>query len=574
MLEHSNAAAPSEQSLAHRAMAGLPELMSHWAFPSLLLAVAAVALYWPATGFDFVNFDDHTYFAQNREVTAGLSWDGFVWALGSFHTGNWHPLTWLSFMLDATLFGGGPAGPHFTNLILHAANGVLLFLLLRQLTGANWRSALVAGLFVCHPLNVESVAWVSERKNVLSTLFWLLATMAYVAHARGVGSQGSNEPQAQTRVARRPSLPYWLAVGLFALGLMSKPMLVTLPFVLLLLDYWPLGRWRMDAPGWHRQLLRLTLEKAPFFLLTALMCGVTLAAQHYGKALQSIATYPLGARIENALISCCLYLGKAFWPANLAVFYPHTGHWPPVTVAAALFLGAACVAAVRLGRRWPFVFTGWFWFLGTLIPVVGLVQVGHQSMADRYAYVPAIGIFILLSWGAAAAATRWKLSGLMTATAGLALIAAAVCTRHQLGYWQNDAKLFRHALAVTPNNDYLTCMALTKIGSYLHQNGLPNEAMEYYHAVIQIDPDYLIAHVQLGLALDSVGRLEEAADEYAQAIRIDPDNYAPRFNLGSVLARLGRRDEAIEQFRQVLRIKPGTEPAIQRLQGLGVSPPY
>jgi hypothetical protein len=548
----------------------LAEFVADPVIVCLLLAMVVLALYWPATKFQFVNYDDLDYFVKNPHVQGGLGWKGLLWALGSGDMSNWHPLTWLSLMLDVTLFGSGePAGPHFTNILFHAVNSALLFWLLRRLTGAHWRSAFVAGLFALHPLNVESVAWVSERKNVLSTFFWLLTLLAYVRYAQG---RSNAERRASSVRGDGSPLDYYLALFFFALGLMSKPMLVTLPFVLLLLDYWPLGRFEHSTVNPQPSAIwRLAWEKAPFFLLSAVSCVVTFLVQQQGKAVQSIGRYPIGGRIENALVSYCRYLGKTFWPENLTIFYPHPGHWPLVLVVlAAAFVLAASLAGLCWGKRFPYFITGWFWFLGTLIPVIGLVQVGPQAMADRYAYVPLIGIFIIISWGAAEVFARWKLPKMIIAImAGLVLTACASRTRDQLGCWQNDGALFRHAIAVTPNylKGYLT------LGNYYENQGFLNEAMDNYHTAIRIDPDNVAGHVKFGTILDQIGRTEEAVSEFREAVRLDPHGPEVRYNLGCELFRLGRRNEAIEQFKEALRLKPDFAIAEQSLHALDVSPP-
>ena len=547
----------------------------------LLLAMVTLALYWPATSFEFINYDDTDYFVKNSHIQNGLGWNGILWAFGSAEASNWHPLTWLSLMLDVSLFGsGGPAGPHFTNILFHAVNSVLLFWLLRRLTGAHWRSALVAGLFAVHPLNVESVAWVSERKNVLSTFFGLLTLLAYARYVQcvtsGTWQVTRTEAAGSSCVTRHSSLFYLLALLFFALGLMSKPMLVTLPFVLLLLDHWPLGRWRMDSfRDWRGRLPRLLLEKAPFFLLSAMACVLTLLVQRQGEAVQSAGLFPFSGRVGNMLVAYSRYLGKTFWPENLTVFYPHPGYWPlSATVPAAAFILAVCLIVVWQGRRFPFLVIGWLWFLGTLIPVIGLVQVGRQAMADRYTYVPLIGIFIVISWGAAEVFARWKFPKMIIAImTGLVLTAYAFRTRDQLGYWQNDGTIFQRVLAVTPNNDYAECLARFKLGLYLHRTGRVDEAIANYHRVIQIEPDNLPAHVNLGNALDATGRLDAAAGEFRTAVRINPRSYMPHYNLGFELSCLGQRDEAIKELRQALRIKPDFAEAKQRLRELEASPP-
>jgi protein O-mannosyl-transferase len=587
MMQSSDPTSPSERPGSTRVKSRVAEFMGDPVILCASLVMVTVALYWPASGFQFVNYDDPDYFVKNAHVRSGLSWGGFFWACGSGDASNWHPLTWLSLMLDVTLFeSGGPAGPHFTNILFHAANSVLLFWLLRRLTGAHWRSAFVAGLFALHPLNVESVAWVAERKNVLSTFFWLLTLLAYTRYAQKrsrvepsplrYAAPGCRESSGCAAVpalgSRPPTLDYSLALLFFALGLMSKPMLITLPFVLLLLDHWPLGRWQMDSfPDWRGRLPRLLLEKTPFFLLSAASGVLTLLVQQQGEAVQSAGLFPFSVRMGNTFVSYCRYLGKAFWPDNLAVFYPHPGHWPPAMVAtAATFVFAASLAIWRLGRRFPFLITGWFWFLGTLIPVIGLVQVGRQAIADRYTYVPLIGIFIIISWGAAEIFARARSARAMAViTAGVVLTACAWHAKAQLGYWQNDGTLFRHALAVTRNN----YVAHYNLGIYLAKNGRPKEAMDNYCAAIRFDPSRMDPHLNLGIILESVGQLNEAANEYREAVRLDPNSHAAHFNLGCVLVNLGQRDEAIEQFREVLRLKPGFVLAVQRLRELGIPPP-
>jgi hypothetical protein len=381
----------------------------------LLLFLVTLACYWSVVSCDFITYDDPDYFAANPHVQAGVTMKGVVWAFRTDHLSSRYPLTWLSFMLDAELFGKGASGPHLTNLLLHLANTVLMFLLLRRLTGAHWRSAVVAALFALHPLRVEPVAWISERKGLLSTLFWLLSVWAY---ARAVAGEKwrVTKPEELTvasdssLVTRHSSRFYWLALLFFACGLMSKPMVVTLPFALLLLDYWPLGR--IDLSMIRSQpstLLRLVLEKIPFFALAAASCAVTFWVNRKFGNMVALADTSMSARIENTFISYARYVGKTFWPVNLALPYPLSGHWPwGAVVCATLLLVALTVVAFWLGWRRPYVLVGWFWFLGTLVPVIGLIQWGSQAMADRFTYVPLIGLFIILAWGAGELAARWS----------------------------------------------------------------------------------------------------------------------------------------------------------------------
>ena len=572
----------------------------------LMLAVVVFWLYSPAIRFGFSSYDDPGYFARNPHVQAGLGWDGMVWAFRSVVVCNWHPLTMLSLMLDATLAGTlDPSVPHFTNLLLHAINSVLLFLLLQHLTGARWRSLFVAGLFALHPLNVESVVWIAERKNVLSTCFWWLTIFAYARYVQDVtsgkcpafatlppspgfgatgrrGKQVTRTESILSRVTCRPaeasakaghvSRFYWLALACFALGLMSKPMLVTLPFVLLLLDDWPWGRWRLtSAREWRVRLPGLAWEKAPFFILSGLSCATAILAQQHGHAMTFMDRYPLGGRIENALVSYLRYLCKTCWPVDLTILNPHPGHWPAwmIAVAATLILATSFIV-IRSGEKYRYLGTGWFWFLGTLIPVIGVIQVGPQSMADRYAYVPLVGIFIMASWGVFQIFQGLKFPGpAMFAAAGVVLVALACQSRKQLDYWQNDETLFRHALAVTKNN----VVAHLMLGADLADAGRLDEAIKNYRAALVLAPNDTFAanvHCNLGSVLRRAGQLVEAEKEYREAVRLDPGFYLAHYGLGHLLKSTGRREEAIEQFTITLRLKPEWPEPRQRLQELGV----
>jgi protein O-mannosyl-transferase len=465
-------------------------------------------------------------------------------------------VTWLSHMLDAQMFGPGPAGPHVVNLLFHVANSVLLFLVLRGLTAAHWRSALVAALFALHPLHVESVAWVAERKDVLSTLFWLLSLWAYGRYARTrsrVEGRGSRAEGVPALDARRSMLDYSLALVFMALGLMAKPMLVTLPFVLLLLDYWPLQRvagLSFRAGPWRR----LILEKVPFFVLAAASGIVTFIAQQKAGAVNPLSTLTLVARLENAVISYARYLGKTFWPVHLAVPYPHPGHWPigPVLLAIVLMAGLTA-AAWQLRRRLPFLFTGWFWFVGTLVPVIGLVQVGHQSLADRYTYVPLIGIFIALAWCAAAVAGRARLPAAISgATALLILGACAARTMDQLRHWRNSETLFRHTIAAFKDSGF----ACDNLGSFLSGQGRWGEAEGCYREALRINARDPIAHDGLACCRLYQGHMDEAIAGFRRALELNPGQAITLFNLGSALAMLSQYDQAIECYRAALQLRP------------------
>jgi protein O-mannosyl-transferase len=526
-----------------------------------LLALVTIAVYWPATRCDFVNYDDNIYVTENPHVQGGLNWEGVKWAFGN--TGQaayWVPVMWLSHELACQFFGLNPWGHHLINVLLHAANTALVFVLLRGLTGATWRSLVVAALFGLHPLRVESVAWVTERKDVLSTFFGLLALIAYTRYVEKSKVQ-SPTPPAREQASK---VFYGLALVFFALGLMSKPMLVTLPFVMLLLDYWPLQRVSSfkfsvssHVPSPHHSItppLRLLLEKLPFFGLAAVVAVVTFLTQKQGGVVAPVESLPLGARGENALISYCRYLGKLFWPVDLAVFYPHPGYWPVAQVLlAGVLMLAITVLFIVAWRRHPFLLMGWLWFCGTLVPVIQLVQSGGQAMADRFTYVPSLGVLILVVWGAYELTRRWRYQELALSVAGgLAIILCVGLTRQQLGYWRDSEALFRHALAVTQNN-YLAHKAL---GIVLGMQGRTDEAINQFQEAIRLAPDYTEAHYSLGIAFERKGQTDEAIHQFQETIRLKPDYAEAHFSLGTGLAMKGRLDDAIKQFQEAIRLNP------------------
>ena len=508
----------------------------------LILVLPTLGVYWEVRNFDFVTFDDYTYVAENPNVQSGLSKSGLVWAFTRSHASNWHPVTWLSHMLDCQLFGLNPGMHHLNNLIFHTANTLLLFLVLGRMTGALWRSAFVSALFALHPLHVESVAWVAERKDVLSTLFWMLTMWAYV------------------RYSERPSLTrYLLIFPFFILGLMSKPMLVTLPFVLLLMDYWPLGRLQSTLPEKGGKLktpklavLRLIAEKIPLFVLVALLSVVTFLAQE--EAVQSLDNFHLKARIANGLVSYAAYIRKMFWPNDLSIFYPY-----PQTLqlwqatASGFFLITMTILFVRMGKRRPFILVGWLWYLGTLFPVIGLVQVGTHAMADRYTYIPLIGLFIMIAWGIPDLLGNWLYrKQVLRISAGLLLVILAVCTWLQVRYWKDSIVLFTHAIDVTDDN----WMAHNNIGFPLVQQGRNIEAIAHFSKAVRIKPDYAEAHVNLANSYGLEGRFEEAKQHFFDAIRINPDLADAYMNLGVIFARQGNLDKAINHFAAALRVNP------------------
>ena len=480
---------PTQKSQPARQFAsGLSHLLARPLWTGALLAIITAALYWPAVGFDYVNYDDPQFITTNPHVLGGLTWENVRWAFGTGLDGNWIPLTWLSYMLDMEWFGPTATGQHLTNILLHAANTALVFLLFRRLTGAHWPSAVLAGLFGWHPLHVESVAWISERKDVLSTFFGLLSLWAYACHAQRV----TRTESILSRFTFHVSHFYWPALLFFILGLMCKPMLVTLPFVLLLLDYWPLRRIGSESVPTHRITpTRLVGEKIPFFLLAAIASALTIFVQLQGRALESLASRPVSARIANALVAYAGYLGKTFWPVDLANPYPLVRHWPwgLVLASGALVMGLS-VWAVLAARKRPYGLAGWLWFLGTMIPVIGLVQVGSQSMADRYTYLPLLGVFWIVVWAAADLVARWRLPGGLVALATLLVLGTcAARTRVQLDYWRNGESLFRHAIALTENN----FIAYDGLGRALYNQGRLDEAVYYCLKSLEIRPRYEVA---------------------------------------------------------------------------------
>jgi tetratricopeptide (TPR) repeat protein len=532
---------------------------------ALALAVAVVWLYAPVRDFAFVTFDDPEYVAKNPHLRGGLSWGGVRWAFTTPYAANWHPLTWLSHMLDWQLYESWAGGHHLTSVALHGLSAGLLLMTLVRLTGAPWESTVAAAAFALHPLRIESVAWVSERKDVLATLWWVAAMLAYARY-----------------VERRSVGRYALVVAAFALGLLAKPMVVTLPFALLLLDCWPLDRVRRE--GWRR----LVLEKVPLLALSAGAAIVTFRVQSSAGAVASLEHQPLPARLENAVLAYVTYAWKTIWPSRLAVFYPQATSYPAVEVAAALgVLVAATVVALRAWRRRPYLLVGWLWFLGTLVPVIGVVRAGDQAMADRFTYIPTIGLVVAGAWLAGEAARRstraWWTA---TAVATVVLAAWSVATAAQLQTWRDSRALYVHALAVTTRNHLAdgnlgllllderkvdeamghfraavearpaSPKAHVNLGVGLATLGRHDEALREYEAAVQLDPNLPVAQYNLGLELSERGRVEEARAHYEAAIRLDPDYAPPHVNLGLVLANAGRLDDAIVHYRRAIALDP------------------
>jgi tetratricopeptide (TPR) repeat protein len=515
-----------------------------------LLLLFTAGLYWPVRDFRFSVYDDQPYIVWNAHVRTGLSWGNAAWAFTTFHEANWHPMTWLSHMADVEAYGLDPGGHHLTNLAFHLANTGMLFALLTALTGALWRSALVAALFAVHPLHVESVAWVAERKDVLST-FLLVATLgAYLRHARRPGSG---------RLA--------VVALVFGIGLLAKPMLVTLPFALLLLDWWPLGRVaRGSVPPASRpvahQWRALVFEKLPLFALAAASCVVTVLAQRRGGALQSIAVIPAGQRLANALVSYSAYLVKTAWPSGLGAMYPLAPGGPPLwkTAASAAALGAISWAVVRGRNSRPAAVTGWLWYLGTLVPVIGVVQVGSQARADRYTYVPLIGVFIAVAWvlgDTLSARPQAAVRGRIAVCIVLAGLAATA--REQLGYWRDATTLNQRTLAVTGS----AWDALMRSAAMHEAHGDLAAAEAAYRRVLEISPDHPVALNNLGLVLVGRGRQEEGIASIRAAIRARPDYAEAFYNLGALLLNQGRLREAVAPFAEALRLKPDIKEAAE-----------
>jgi tetratricopeptide (TPR) repeat protein len=503
-----------------------------------LLAAATCAAFAGVLRNGWIFFDDPRYVYENPHINHGWRLDSALWFLSHAHGENWHPLTSWSHMLDVQLFGLEPAGPHAVNLLLHALNAVLLVLVLYRLTGGWWRSAAVGALFALHPLRVESVAWVSERKDVLSGLLFVLTLEAY-----------------RRWVARPGRLRHVALIVVFVLGLMAKPMLVTVPFVLVLLDVWPLGRLRgqggeRGAGSPARPLLGLIVEKWPLFVLAASSAVVTFFVQRQGGAVASVEVISLGRRLANALVSYWQYIGKTLWPDRLAPFYPMTPR--PGLVPALAAVGLVLVTLVVVGqvRKRPYLAVGWLWYLGMLVPVIGLIQVGVQAYADRYTYLPVIGLVIALAWGAGDLVARSRPGRIVAASAcAFALVGLSAATVRQVALWKSTTTLFSHALAVTRDNP----VAHQNLGDVLLKRGEVLPAMQHFEETIRLAPGFADAHNKLGSALGSLGRYDEAITQFQEAIRLG-DNAQFRHNLGFAFAKQGRTDDAIREYEAALRL--------------------
>jgi tetratricopeptide (TPR) repeat protein len=504
---------------------------------SLALVMATAAVFWQVRTHEFVNYDDNDYITENYMVKRGLTWGGVVWAFSGGHANNWHPLTWMAHMLDCQLFGLNSGAHHLVNAGFHVANTVLLFFLLQAIAGGLWRSAFVAALFGLHPLHVQSVAWASERKDTLSTLLWFLIMWAYAAYAR-----------------RTSTAKYALVLGLYALGLMAKPMLVTIPLVLLLMDYWPLGRLRFHAKkGQGVPLSRLIWEKAPMFVMTVLSSIITFLAQ-LKETVVSTAQLPLYERTTNAIVAYSHYVIQLFWPGKLAMLYPISLQIPWWKIVGSLaFLATTTYLVLRYGTRHRYLVFGWFWYVITLIPVIGFVQVGSQAVADRYTYIPYIGLFMILAWGAGDLVHRLHIRRLFLLPPALAVLCVcAVYAHEQVGYWKNSEVLLRHTLEVTPDN----CLVHNNYAITMDQKGNIDEAIKHYLEALRIKPDFPEVHNNLGAAYDKTGKHDEAFQQYLEALRLKPEYPDALYNTAASYRMRGKIDEAIEYYKKVLQLRP------------------
>lgn len=527
------------------------------------LMMGTLLVFWPVREFDFITLDDPAYVAKNPKVSAGLTREGVTWAFTTYHGGNWHPVTWLSHMLDCQWFGLNPGAHHLVNVVLHALTAAALFALLLRLTSQRWPSLIVAAVFAWHPQRVESVAWIAERKDVLSGLFCMLVLWAYAEYA-------------VRQRASRPHRGWFYAAALvcFALGLMSKPMLVSVPVILCLMDFWPLNRWSANAsgpaspPAWRR----LILEKLPFIVLSAVFCGITVIAQHDAGALKDVTRYPITQRVVNATVSVARYLSDLFWPAKLNYFYPFENFSVlEVGLAAGLILLITGLAWWQLQRR-PFLAVGWCWFIVMLLPVIGLVQVGTQARADRYSYLPSIGFVLAVVWLVAEALEnrkpwRWTSGGVVV----LLLLACVGVTRSQLVHWRDGITICRRSIAIEPRD----ARSHYNLGCSLEALGDKAAATAHFREAVRIAPDYEKAHNNLGVALAESGDLRGAEPHFREVVRLNPKHLGAQRNLATMLTQQGRFAEAIPHFealRKPDRPDPQLEQILNELKRLAALP--
>jgi tetratricopeptide (TPR) repeat protein len=515
------------------------------------LIVVTFIAFWQVQTHEFVNYDDYRYVIENQHVQAGLTGEGFIWAFKNLDGGFWQPLTWLSHMLDCELYGLNPKGHHFNNLLLHIANTILLFLVLQRMTNAIWKSAFIAALFALHPLHVEPVAWVSGRKDVLSTLFFMITLWTYVLFAE------------------RPNVIRYLAVLLFfTLGLMAKSMIITLPFILLLLDYWPLSRFQFknqiqkdtsfcnpNRMISQKPFSHLILEKVPLLILSIIFVILTFIAESHVDALPDLESFPLKTRIANAIISYVSYIGKMFFPKGLSVIYLHPLIFPIWKILiSCIILICISIFVIYLAKSHPFFLTGWLWYLITLIPVIGLIQIGSQSMADRYTYIPLIGLFLMVAWGAPKIFfSRWvKRRVIFLVSAIFILLILIVCTKHQAQVWQNSVTLFEHAIEIDPNN----VIAHKNLGFVLLLKGNRKKAIYHLSEAVRIKPDFVSAHYSLANAFYLQNQVEEAIYHYQKVIQINPNYSRPYYHLGNIFFEQGKTKKAINYYLKSINIDP------------------
>jgi protein O-mannosyl-transferase len=558
---------------------------------NLFLIMLIVIIYVQVGTFDFVDFDDSFYVTENSQVRNGLTLDGVIWAFTTTHEANWHPLTWLSHMVDCELYGLKPAGHHYTNIVFHVANTLFLFFILFKMTGAPWKSAFVAALFAVHPLHVESVAWVSERKDVLSAFFGLLMIGAYYYYSQV------------------PSFNRFLLVFIFlGMGLMAKPMLVSFPFVLLLLDFWPLKRIQLkrnfglkserSTGNGAKGIYPLIVEKIPLFILTIISCTATFFAQSNGGAIVPLDALPLKTRIANALISYVSYVFKAIWPQKLTYFYPYSTNALSVwhIFGAVVLIAGVIFSAIYLSRRYPYVLVGCFWYLGTLVPVIGLVQVSGQAMADRYTYIPLIGLFIIVAWGVPDILKKWCYHKIFLGVCVIVVL-SALTTRSfiQTSHWKNSIALFENAVKTTENNYHAVNNLATVLvdkkkydkayfylsralkmnpkredlrmnfANVLFLKGKPDEAVLQYQKILQTDPENTDVHFNLACILSFQNKLYAAVRHYKEALRVDPKYSKAHYNLGDIYLSQGKTKEAFMHYAEAIRIKPDYVQAYDKL---------
>ncbi len=509
----------------------------------LFLVISILAVYWQVRNYPFVNYDDRSYVTQNQYVQDGLTLKSIAWCFTTVRSSNWHPLTWLSHMLDCQLYGMNPGQHHLTNVLFHILNTLLLFLVLKKMTGDFWQSSFVAALFALHPLHVESVAWVAERKDVLSTFFWIMTLWSY------------------TRYVERSGFDRYLLVLLFfILGLMAKPMLVTLPFVLLLLDYWPLKRFQFEKSGYGNKSeqgrfpLSLILEKIPLFVLSSASSVATYLVQNISGAVSPLDALPFKVRIANAMVSYASYIGKMIWPHNLSVFYPYPKDILLWKIAGASFLLVAITVVVfMMAKTKPYFVVGWLWYIGTLVPVIGLVQVGMQAMADRYTYVPLIGIFITIAWGTPDLISKWRYKRIgLVAITTVVLTILMITSRLQIRYWSNSTTLFEHAINVTVDNS----VAHVNIGEALAEHGNTEAAVRHFYEALRIKPDLVAPLLNIGVTLREKGKIDEAINHFLKVLLFKPDCVEAYSELADTLKKKGDFVGAVKYYLEAIRIKP------------------